>query len=636
MSGIAAIYDGGAAPVARDELLALLAAIAHRGPRQDAWLGPGVALGWRILPTTGGAEIQGLPVRVAGERYQIALDGRIDNRDELSGALGLDLAGQALTDAALIVLAYERWGTGSPGRLIGDFAFVLWDATDRSLFAARDQRGFRPLVYARAGRRVIIGSEPQQLFACPNVPRTTDVLFFASHLTGAVPAPGATPYASVCDVPPAHYLLARGDNLSLHEYWRIGLRPALHYKRREEYVEHFESVFGQAVASAVRSPAPPAVLLSGGLDSSYLLARACEVAPEVRAYHAYVEGTQGMDERRYARAVGERLDVTVQEIAIDDCWSLSSRYLSDPAFDQPNVPMQGALMARLAQAARDGGAGVLLDGMGGDEFMSSSVEYISEFVLRGRWAHAVAESRDWARESGLSTMRVLATAGLAPLVPPSLRGKYRAWRGRPAPDPLPPWVDGEALRALGLERALETPEAPPVWRKDADLQLFSDMHRREALPVIAWRERRASLPAGVESRSPFWDLRVVELLLRFPSWVHGSGGRSKALLRDAMHARLPDTVVERTDKGAFDELMNAGLLEHESDRVESALFAGPLSRLLYIDRLVLEAEWLRYRRRQHRWWHALWRTITAGLWLRAEEEEEVVSDDRRTRQLVDA
>jgi hypothetical protein len=221
------------------------------------------------------------------------------------------------------------------------------------------------------------------------------------------------------------------------------------------------------------------------------------------------------------------------------------------------------------------------------------------------------------------------------LVPVSLRNRIRAWRGRPAPNPLPPWVDGDSLKALGLGRAAKTPEPPTLWRKAGDLDLFWALHRREALPVIGWRERQASLPAGVETRSPFWDLRVVELMLRFPSWVNAAPGRSKALLRDAMRPRLPELVVDRTDKGIFDELMNVGLLERERARVEAALIDSPLNGLHYIVGSALETELETYRSRQHLWWHALWRAITAGLWLRTQREE-VVSNGTKTRQLVDA
>jgi asparagine synthase (glutamine-hydrolysing) len=405
----------------------------------------------------------------------------------------------------------------------------------------------------------------------------------------------------------------------------------LRYRRREEYVEHFEAVFGQAMRAALRAPSTPAVLFSGGIDSSYVLARASEMAPAVRGYTAFVAGSEGMDERRYARVAADRLGIATREIAVDDCWSLSSRYLPDEAFDQPNVPMQAALIARMAEAAGQDGVCVLIDGIGGDEFFAGSRDYVADLLLSGHWLRATSEARAWAREEGVPLPLVLSSAALASLTPAAIRARWRSLRGRPMPSPLFPWIDTKALQALDLDAALELPQAPVVWRREVDLRHFWALHRREALPVIGWRERRTALPAGLEYRSPFWDLRVVELMLRFPSWVHRSAGRTKALLREAMRPRLPEEVVGRADKGAFDELMNAGLLGRERERVEAALLAGPLRRLLYVNADALEAELENYRRRQHPWWHALWRTITAGLWLR---QEEVVLGGRSTSQLA--
>ncbi len=631
MSGIAAIYDRSGARVPADQLASLLDAIAHRGPGQRTWQGPAVSLGERLAlapPQMDAAE----PVTsIAGGRYHLVLDGRIDNRPDVATALGFDADRERMSDVGLIALAYERWGVGAFQRLIGDFALVLWDGSTRRLIAVRDQRGFRPLVYARVGQRLLLGSEPQQLLVCPDLARTVDALFLACHLTGAPPPPGATPYAGVSAVPPAHYLLATEDGISVREYWRFGARPQLRYRRREEYVEHFEATFEQAIASAVRGRTVPGVLLSGGLDSSYVLAKAAAIEPNVRAYTAFAAGVPGMDERRYARSAGERLAVAVSEVPVDDCWSLSSRCLDDAAFDQPAQPMQAPLMIRMSEAARADGVQVLLDGMGGDEAMSGRFDYLADLVRGGRWLRAGAEALAWARRDGIPTARVLTYGALTPLVPTRLRARYRTWRGRPRPNPLPPWIDDRALRAGGLEDALAVWEPASAWRQADHRRRFWAIHRRDTLPAIGWRERHASLPLGVEARSPFWDLRVVELLARFPSWVHRDGGRAKALLRAAMGPRLPGEVVDREDKGAFDGLMNAGLLERETERVEAALRYGPLGSLAYVRRPALEIELEAYRRYQHPWWQPLWRAITAGLWLRTEQVSRGRTVDRLIR-----
>ncbi|MHB8376263.1 MAG: asparagine synthetase B family protein [Dehalococcoidia bacterium] len=630
MSGIAAIYDQSGAPVPPGQISPLLAAIAHRGAFESVWQGPAVALGARTVSAAFDQAPDEPWMRVAPDHCRVVLDGHIDSRDDVAAALGLAMEQAPIDDAALIALAYARWGVDALQRLIGDFAFVLWDGSTRRLFAARDQRGFRPLVYARVGRRLILGSEPRQLLVWPDLARTVDALFLACHLTGAVPPSGVTPYAGVSEIPPAHYLLATEREIVVREYWRFEQRPLLRYRRSEDYVEHFTATFHQAVADAVRGDPRPGVLLSGGLDSSYVLAKAVAVAPNVRAYTAFAEGVPGMDERRYSRSVGERLGVAVQDVAVDDCWSLSSRYLHDAAFDQPAQPMQAPLMIRMAQAARQDGVRVLLDGMGGDEGMAGSSHYLSELLIGGHWLHAVTDAREWARREDVPLSRALTRGALKPLLPTGLRTRYRALRGRQPPDPLPPWIERGVLREAGLQAALALHPAPSAWRRGDHDRRFWAIHQRDTLPVVDWRERNAGLPLDVEARSPFWDLRVIELLLRFPPWVHRDGGRTKAVLRAAMRPLLPTEVVERDDKGVYDGLMNAGLLEHETERVRTAL-RGPLASLPYVRGSGLELELETYRGRRHLWWQPLWRAVTAGLWLHAEQVSRGHTVDRLIR-----
>jgi len=126
------------------------------------------------------------------------------------------------------------------------------------------------------------------------------------------------------------------------------------------------------------------------------------------------------------------------------------------------------------------------------------------------------------------------------------------------------------------------------------------------------------LPFGFESRSPFWDLRVVELCLRIPVFVMRRSGRPKALLREVMQTCVPTAVVERRDKGSFDDLLKQGLFIEERRRVELAL-SGPLADLSYLKPDLLQQEFELFRLTEHTWWSPLWRAITAGLWLSSEK-----------------
>jgi asparagine synthase (glutamine-hydrolysing) len=614
VSGIAAVYDRSGGPVATGELARLLDAIAHRGPTASGWADGCVALGQRLLPTTPEAVHEGLPVEAAGGQYQLALDGRIDNRDELAAALAVDLRDGVVTDADLIVYAYERWGSDCLSRLVGDFAFALWDSIRDRLFAARDQRGFRPLAYTEAGSRLLIGSEPSQLLAYPAVPQAIDQLYLACHLTGATRPPDSTEYAAVKELPPGHYLIADAGGLQVREYWRFEPRPLLRYRRREEYVAHFEEAFGEAVRSAVRAPTAPGILLSGGLDSSYIAARAVETAPDLRGYIGFVRGSASMDERGFARPAARSLGVPLEEVPLDGCWTFSSEVLGDETFDHPTQPPQAPMMVRLARRAGDDGVSVLLDGVGGDEMFTGELDYLAALVAGGHPLRAIAEARSWSARTGQPASRLLTRFGLKPFSPIWLRRLARLVTGL-EPVAVGPWIDTEALAASGLSAAIPEEGSYVHWRRADATALLADYQTQFGLPVLAWRERQALLPAGVEMRVPFWDLRVVELFLSMPLWMHRSAGRTKALLREAMGPRLPDVVVERDDKGMFNELAQAGL-DRERERVETALTTDDLTQLPYLRAELFEDE-LRKARGQDRYEgiRPLTWAITAGLWL---------------------
>jgi asparagine synthase (glutamine-hydrolysing) len=602
MSGIAVIHDATGMPVEAGLLSALLEQIAHRGSSVSTWRGEGIALGQRAPVATPRAHQERLPIGVAGGRFQVALDGRLDNRDDLFARLGPLRHTRGMTDSELIAMAYEKWGLSAPTRLIGDFAFVLWDMRERRLVAVRDQRGIRPLFYARHSRRLILGSEPRQLFAYPEIPRSVDALYFASHLTGARVSSGSTPYASIAEVPPGHFLVAEGGGLRLERYWRFEAGAPLDYRRDEEYVEHFDAVFAEAVAASLRGATKPAIVLSGALDSAYAAAVAAESTTDLRAIHASGGGRNGMEEPRRAREVAKHLGIPLTEVDASDCSVLSGKYLDDAAFDQPRLPVQAALMIRLALEAAGLGSTVLLDGVSSKELASGPAKDLSGAVPP--WQSPARPPFLEVRKASLSRV--------------SVPNRVRYFLGRSVLGMTPPWVEADTLRALGLAQAIPSPSETPAGDRNTELDGFWAHHQSERLPAVVWRERKASLPNGLETRSPFSDLRVLELASRMPARFHRGTGYGLTLLRPTALQRLPIHFFEPSDGGEFDEEVDHHFLQRDSERAAAAL-EGPLAGLLYVDARALTRELDAYCAGERRWSHALWRAVTGGLWLNAEE-----------------
>ena len=246
--------------------------LEHSGPegtgtRQD---GP-VGLGRTLLATTPELLIERQPFRHAESRCVIAADVRLDNREELHDALGIHRPLDSVGDAELIIAAYLAWGEGCPNRLLGDFAFALWDGRQQQLFCARDHFGMRPFYYHHAaGKRFLIASEARAVLVSPRVPYRINKGRIADFL---VPQLEWIDYTStffedVYRLPPGHMAVVTRDRLVTEEYWRPAPGSELGPMSDDDYREGFLEVFTRAVECRLRAPsAKIGSMLSGGMDS---------------------------------------------------------------------------------------------------------------------------------------------------------------------------------------------------------------------------------------------------------------------------------------------------------------------------------------------------------------------------------
>lgn len=610
MSGFFVVLSLDGRPVTETIARAHVAAVARRGDREPRLrLGPGVALGHANLPTTPEAEGEDLPAADPTGRYWITWDGRIDNRTELAGALDLEpIAARRMTDADYVLTAYAHWGDLCVEHLLGDWAFVIWDAHARRLFCAKDPLGWRQCYFARHDGFLLLGSEPEQLFAGGHLPRAINQEYLLRYLGMAFQEPGETCYAGVYQLEGGQSLVVTETALSVRSYRRQPPVERCPYRQPEEYVDEFVAVFREATAARLRSNRPIGVYLSGGLDSSYVAAVAAGEGADITAVTGYAPGTRYMDERCHARTVTEHLGIDAVEVDVGDCWSLSSHRLPDAIFDEPGHQLQSATQLRLGTASRDAGLGVMLGGEGGDEWLTGDDGYLADAVLRGRLGHAWRMARQ-SRPAG-NALRAILHNCYRDLAPSIFQDSVDHLRGRdlgigcsPIVEPNPTWTSiASAMRSVPRSRARSV---AMTWR----------LYREIAGPAVSWRDRHAFAPNGVELRTPFNDRRVVELMAATPDWIKWHNGRPKDLLRDAEYRFLPRTIPDRTDRGIYRELMQAGVFEQERERVTQAIDAVLGIEGVRRDRALAEIS--RWRERRHHWWQPSWRLITAGLWLRA-------------------
>lgn len=542
-------------PVPPELPRAQLNAIAHRGEWEPSlWEAPGVALGHVNLPRTPEAEREFLPMSDPTGRYWLTWDGRLDNRDELGPKLGYDVTERAeKTDAAYVLDAFLKWGDDCVHRLLGDWAVVIWDNEARRLFCAKDPIGWRQLFFRTRAGNLVVGSEPNQLFAGTGDRPEPDVDYTRRYLAAVMQRPGKTWLNGVSHLAGGETLHAHKSKVATKAYWtqpRISKRP---YTRPDEYVDEFADTFERAILARLRSNRPIGVYLSGGIDSSYVAAIATKAGTPVTGITSYVPGTLRADERRYASIVVTHLGIRQREIDVSDCWSLSSDWLPDAAFDGPFHPGQGAHQVRIGVAAKELGMGVIIGGEGGDEWANGPEAFISNTLAHGHLREAWRLAR--LTRGRKSAAKRLVKESYSHLLPHRAQSEVRSLRHSSNTSKFPErdWV-GIFDR---MKNVLQ-------WRDVNYHRMEWEIYRQLGWLEPSWRDRHEAAPNGLERRPPFFDLRVIEMLASTPAWIKRFRGRRKDVLREAEYRVLPAIIADRQDWGLFDELALKGL------RLESA------------------------------------------------------------------
>ena len=280
----------------------------------------------------------------------LSCDARLDGRSELRDKLGLE-ASNPQSDPHLVLRAYEKWGTDCVEHLRGDFAFTVWNRTERSLFCARDALGVRDLAYFVSDRLFVAASEVVEVLAHPEVPRRLNEGRLAEYLAGSWHDQHQAFFENVFYCPPAHCLLVTENSFRLRRYWDIDPGRQILHRREADYAEEFRGLLTSAVHDRLCATDPVAVSLSGGPDSATLAAFAAGARPSsrIRSFSYVFDRFPSCDERLYIRSVVDRCQLDATYINGDELWPLKE-IGSWPIF--PDFPGQDPYV-RLPMAIAD-------------------------------------------------------------------------------------------------------------------------------------------------------------------------------------------------------------------------------------------------------------------------------------------
>jgi asparagine synthase (glutamine-hydrolysing) len=541
----------------RPDLLArMCAGLEHRGPDARGIFCEGRAgLGiqrLRVIDIEGGDQ----PIYNEDRSVVVVLNGEIYNYRELRDDLrarGHHFASQG--DTEVIAHLYEEHGADCVRHLHGMFAFALWDARRHQLLIGRDRVGKKPLLYSFRDGVLSFASEHHALLQDEEIARDVDHDAVDAFLTfGYVPTP-LSAIRGVRKLPPAHTLLVRDGRISLRRYWQLDYTRKLDDAPVEELCERIREGLRAATRKRLVADVPLGAFLSGGIDSSAVVAAMAEASSGAVRTFSIGFDHQEFDELPHARAIAERFGTSHEEFLVraDAIQVMPQliRHYGEPFGDPSAIP--SFYLAELTRRH----VTVALNGDGGDESFAGYTRYVAnavadrlELIPRGmRRSIAAAGARlptGGGVASPMNKLRRL-TSTLA-LDPAARYARYVSWSDAAQRTALYRPDFAEMLDPARAAAVIGAPWAAASGRSVVDRMLEVDVSTYLVDDLIA-KIDIATMAHALEARSPFLDHELMQLAASIPAGMKVRGGQKKWILREALRGWLPDDILDRPKQG---------------------------------------------------------------------------------------
>ena len=364
----------------------------HRGPDgSKVVLAGNIAMGHWHFWTTPEEVGERQPLELKDWPFKIVLDGRIDNREELFSKLGsAPDDDRSLSDAALILHAYARWGEECFEYFSGEFALAIFDEEKKEMICARDHLGDRTLFYTVNSAQVVIASEPWAVAGINASRPKLNERAIADYFALKAPEDGQTLFDNVYELLPAHRMTVTATDQIIFRYWRPDPNKKIRFQTDGEYAEQFLNLLEESVRCRLRSIEPVGILMSGGLDSTSMASLAARmITPQQLTTISYVfDELPDCDERQYINAVKERWHTDSIQILSDDAWPYKDWENWPPNPNQPEGNPYRLIKERAYQRAHEEGFRVLLTGGFGDHLYDGTEAWMADLLQEGRLMQA--------------------------------------------------------------------------------------------------------------------------------------------------------------------------------------------------------------------------------------------------------
>jgi asparagine synthase (glutamine-hydrolysing) len=615
----------------------MMAAAAHRGPDGTGrHVSGGVALGHLrhdLAPESVG-ETQ--PRAFDNGAIVLTASARIDNRADLIRILrpaGLIHVARP-TDSDLIAASYRKWGTDCASFLIGDYAFALWDARERLLFAARDPMALRPLYYRHDGRRFLFASEVSQILAVPGVPTGLSEAAVGLHLALSPLPLEETFFEAVTQLPAGWGLQYDGQTVRTWKFWKPDDACAVRYRDHSDYADHLRELLKESVRARLRSRHPVGVWLSGGLDSGSVAATAGWLRhgnsdlPPIHAYSWIFRELPECDERHISDEIVAHYGLRVGYLSAEGAAPLNGRSPIVTHPDEPLLQVYSPLLDLALQQARADGVGIIMSGFRGDPMTESGEFDYIDLLVRGMWGRIAKDLLkyrrrvpDWPVHKILWDRFALPTGRLL-LSTPGTAATSMAVReallARRVPYParaFPTWVNPDFARRTALKPRVRTalPAASRlrgIARRSRFQSIFHPHFSRAAV-----EQERHNATWGIAYADPWSDRRIAEYVLAVPANVLSRFGDEKRITRQAMRGIMPEAARRAARKIVPAPLFQRVMRQDGREAILKLFTGSRLADRGFVDECRLREDYLCFLNggpEDPRIWNA----ITAEMWLR--------------------
>ena len=619
MCGIAGRFNYSAAdPIDPQVLASMTDVIAHRGPDAAGYYrAPGIGLGHRrlsIIDLATGDQ----PLANEDGTIQTVFNGEIYNFAEVRAELvAKGHRFRTSSDTEIIVHGYEEWGDRCVDRFRGMFALAVWDEPRRRLLLVRDRLGVKPLYYAEIpGRGVVFGSEIKSLLEDPAVPRDWRPEAIDAYLTLLyIPAPD-TVYRGIRKLPAGHILVAEKGRTRVSQYWDLEFTGEGDAAREDEYLDELDRLLREAVGLRLISDVPLGAFLSGGIDSSAVVAYMKEASGTPPVTIAVGFDDRAFDEIEHAETVAKHLGCDFHPLVanpeVEDLLPKLAWHFDEPFADSSAVPTY-----YVSKAARQL-VTVALSGDGGDELWAGYARHrVQRWEQRARASLGPA-----ARAAGL----------LAHALPLSLKGARSLRYLAIGPDSAYALKHAYGHFEPNAKRRLYSADFAETVRHADPFAVFREAYQRcpSANPVdkalyvdartymiddVLTKVDRMSMAVSLEAREPLLDHKLLEFAARVPVSLKLKNGRTKYLLRRILDRRVPRSITDRTKRG-FAAPIGRWLRGPLASMTAELLLDGRLRDRGIFDQQEVSRIWQEHRAGRAEHPHRLWQLVMLELWFR--------------------